>query len=145
MAANRPGRSDKNPRLGRFNPPGSANTPVEHEGGPAQQPISPDLSVTVSELNGQHIKLPGFIVPLDSDREVIREFLLVPYYGACLHEPPPPVNQIVHVYYAQGISNMDLRYPVWMQGVISTGEVSSELAVAGYSMDGTATFPYQGE
>ena len=53
----------------------------------------------VVALNNQNIKLAGFIVPLDFDfgAETFKDFLLVPYYGACIHVPPPPSNQIVHV------------------------------------------------
>ena len=49
-------------------------------------------------LNGQYVKLPGYVVPLESDAGgLLSEFLLVPYYGACIHVPPPPSNQIVYV------------------------------------------------
>jgi uncharacterized protein len=49
------------------------------------------------DLDGKPGKLAGFVVPLDNTQEGIREFLLVPYFGACIHTPPPPANQIVHV------------------------------------------------
>jgi len=45
----------------------------------------------------QKIRMPGFVVPLDAVRNGQREFLLVPYFGACIHTPPPPANQIVLV------------------------------------------------
>jgi hypothetical protein len=49
-------------------------------------------------LDGQNIRLPGYIVPLEvSEEGRTTEFLLVPYFGACIHVPPPPSNQIVHV------------------------------------------------
>ncbi|OHC44405.1 MAG: hypothetical protein A3J25_09630, partial [Pseudomonadales bacterium RIFCSPLOWO2_02_FULL_63_210] len=67
------------------------------EAGPASQQQSPAAPV-VKELDGQAVKLPGYIVPLDvTDEGRVTEFLLVPYFGACIHVPPPPSNQIVHV------------------------------------------------
>ena len=51
----------------------------------------------VGELDGQRIRLPGFVVPLDFEGTETSEFLLVPYFGACIHVPPPPSNQIVYV------------------------------------------------
>jgi len=43
------------------------------------------------------IKLDGFIAPLTQNNGKISEFLLVPYFGACIHVPPPPVNQTILV------------------------------------------------
>ena len=51
----------------------------------------------VSKLDGHVIKLPGYVLPLDFEGTLVRSFLLVPYVGACIHVPPPPPNQIVHV------------------------------------------------
>ena len=50
------------------------------------------------ELSGSRIRIPGYILALasDSDRR-ITEFLLVPWVGACIHSPPPPPNQMIHV------------------------------------------------
>ena len=43
------------------------------------------------ELNNKEIRIPGFIVPVDfDDTQVVTRFLLVPYFGACIHEPAPP-------------------------------------------------------
>ena len=49
------------------------------------------------ELNGCEVRLPGYLVPLEGQAGEWKEFLLVPYFGACIHSPPPPANQIVHV------------------------------------------------
>ena len=52
----------------------------------------------VNEYDGKSIRIPGFIVPLESAGErIVTEFFVVPYFGACLHIPPPPPNQIIHV------------------------------------------------
>lgn len=55
-----------------------------------------DDSPVKPELNGVRIEIPGFVVPLDVNPENLKEFLLVPYFGACIHVPPPPSNQVVH-------------------------------------------------
>ena len=58
-------------------------------------PMQSMLGGIVEEYNGKQVKLPGFVVPLEySDKGRVKEFLLVPYFGACIHYPPPPPNQI---------------------------------------------------
>ena len=57
----------------------------------------------LEELNGQFVKIPGFVVPLEGTAELTTEFLLVPYFGACIHVPPPPSNQIVYVTFKDGV------------------------------------------
>jgi len=96
-----------------------------------------NLNVSVNpELDGQSLRIPGFVVPLDSEGEVVKEFLLVPYFGACLHYPPPPPNQIVYVRYSQGLQLEDLWQPVWVEGTIHTQIQTVEgVATAGYSIN----------
>src|SRR5215207_7815274 len=48
-----------------------------------------DNAPTNSQLDGTAVKLPGYLVPLDQAKGELREFLLVPYFGACIHSPPP--------------------------------------------------------
>ncbi|MEH6493951.1 MAG: DUF3299 domain-containing protein [Halopseudomonas sp.] len=96
-----------------------------------QQPQAP----TVPELDGQEVKLPGYIVPLTlSDDNRVTEFLLVPYFGACIHVPPPPSNQIVLVQSEQGVA-LDAAYiPFWVTGTLHVEQSDSELASAGYRL-----------
>ena len=56
----------------------------------------------VSEMDNKLVKIPGFIVPVQSNGSLVSEFFLVPYFGACIHVPPPPSNQIIYVYYEAG-------------------------------------------
>ena len=67
-------------------------------------------------------------------RTTIREFLLVPYFGACVHVPPPPANQLIHVIPDQPIAAGLNMSPVWVNGVLNVGRVASELGSAGYQM-----------
>ena len=63
----------------------------------------------IPEFNKRKIRLPGFIVPLDfDDHQIITQFLLVPFFGACIHLPPPPPNQIIFATYEPGLPLDDL-------------------------------------
>jgi len=89
------------------------------------------------DLNGQQVRLAGYVLPLEMGGQKITEFLLVPYVGACIHEPVPPANQIVRVKFERGFE-VDGRFtPVWVQGRMSTQIGKSEL----FLMDGTASIP----
>ncbi len=89
-------------------------------------------------LNGKKVMLGGYIAPLEVDNEngMVKEFLLVPYFGACIHVPPPPLNQILLVRPQKGksIHMQDIDEPVWVFGTISTENTSTALAEAGYQM-----------
>ena len=65
---------------------------------------------------GETVRIPGFVVPLEFRDLKAVEFLLVPTAGACIHTPPPPANQIVHVRYPQGLEFEGLYAPVWVKG-----------------------------
>jgi len=87
-----------------------------------------ELRGTVVEtLDGQHVRMPGYVLPLEFDGEKVTEFLLVPFVGACIHVPPPPPNQIVHVFHPQGFENQGLFTPVWVEGTIATEASNAEL------------------
>ena len=100
----------------------------------------------VPELDGKKIKLPGFVVPLKNDGEKIYEFLLVPYYGACIHVPPPPANQTVLITTAEGKGYRgNLFDTVWVKGVLRVKPTESELANAGYSIRADGIEKYREE
>lgn len=98
-----------------------------------------------SQLNQSNIKLPGFIAPLEYEGELVTEFLLVPYFGACIHVPPPPVNQTVHVTLAEGegISAEEAFYPVWVHGYMITDGISTDIGEAGYRIEGAMLTSYE--
>jgi uncharacterized protein len=98
----------------------------------------------VPALEGQRVKLPGFVVPLEMDAEKVDQFLLVPYYGACIHVPPPPANQTVHVLTREGTAfNGQLFDTVWVTGTMRVERLSSELAEAGYRLEDASVTPYE--
>lgn len=94
------------------------------------------------DLNGQTVKLPGFVVPLQDDGKTVTEFLLVPYFGACIHTPPPPSNQIVFVRSDEGYPSEDLFDPVWVTGKLSVERFDSDIGDAGYALASAAIAPY---
>ncbi|MFI3246069.1 MAG: DUF3299 domain-containing protein [Ferrimonas sp.] len=96
----------------------------------------------VASLNNQKIRLPGFIVPLETDGTNVTEFLLVPYFGACIHVPPPPTNQIVYVKYPKGIPIDIVWDAVWVNGTITTNSFTIDDTSSGYTMNAALVYPY---
>ena len=72
-----------------------------------------------ADVLDKDIRLSGYVVPLMFNDEKTVEFLLVPTVGACIHTPPPPANQVVHVHYPEGILVKDLRTAVRIEGTLS--------------------------
>nr|WP_100753399.1 DUF3299 domain-containing protein [Vibrio salilacus] len=94
------------------------------------------------ELNGSKIKIPGFVIPLEGDENNVTEFLLVPYFGACIHVPPPPPNQIIYVRFPKGAPVQQLWDVIYVIGTLKTETVSHELAETGYVIEGTEIAEY---
>ena len=91
-------------------------------------PINPTLDQTP-------VRLPGYIVPLGfAEDGKVTEFFLVPYYGACIHVPPPPANQIIYVK-GQGLAQRALWQPYWVEGVLLARSHQTEMANAGYQLN----------
>ena len=88
---------------------------------------------TVDTLQDKAVKIPGFIVPLEfSDDQTITEFFLVPYFGACIHLPPPPPNQIIYISHPEGIQVEALYDPFWVYGVLDAGITENSTATSAY-------------
>lgn len=103
-----------------------------------------DQAPVREDLDGQQIKLPGFIVPVEADDEETTGFLLVPYYGACIHVPPPPANQTVYVVTEAGKGTApELFDVIWVTGTMSVNRVANDIAEAGYTLYATDIAPYE--
>jgi hypothetical protein len=117
---------------------------IEHEGDGA--PLLPDEIMTgrvVPEMGGVNGRIPGFVVPLKTTQDMrILEFFLVPYYGACIHVPPPPPNQIIHVKYKEGFTLEALYDPVWIEGKLVIDRTENDIGTSSYSMVATLVEPY---
>ncbi len=88
----------------------------------------------VSTLDGERVLLGGYVVPLDFQATKVKEFLLVPFVGACIHVPPPPANQIVYVTTDQGFEVKGNFDPVYVTGKMSVSATFTGLAEAGYTI-----------
>ena len=91
-----------------------------------------DNAPTVSALNGEAVRLVGYIVPLDGPTAELREFLLVPYFGACIHSPPPAANQIVHVTLPEAVKGFEAMDMAQVSGIMKTMRQDSRMGVSGY-------------
>ena len=95
-------------------------------------------------LNGTRVRIPGFIVPLEFKGTQISEFLLVPYFGACIHSPPPPSNQIIHVFPSRPLpASFKTMDPVWVNGLLELGQSKTEMGNAAYRIKAEQTQPYK--
>lgn len=92
-----------------------------------------DAAPTVDKLDGEQIKIPGFILPLEFDGTKIKEFLLVPYYGACVHTPPPPANQVIHAKLEEEFTMTEIFEPVWISGKLNIKQSQATLGESGIS------------
>ncbi len=114
------------------------NTPVDNAWAEVMQSAN-----VRADLNGKLVKVPGFIVPVEYDAEQnITAFFLVPYFGACIHVPPPPPNQIIFVTGAKGLKADMIYNPFWIEGTLVTETMSHDLANSAYSIRARAVSEY---
>lgn len=86
-------------------------------------------------IQDEAIEISGFIIPLDSsDSATIEELLLVPYFGACIHVPPPPSNQIIHVILDKPLKGFQMMDPVTVQGQLLPARTDTPYGSAGYQL-----------
>lgn len=93
----------------------------------AQAPTEPALA-------GKKVRLPGFVIPLERKGEEVIEFLLVPYFGACIHTPPPPANQIIHAVSAKPRGKMRTMDAFWVSGTLEVKRSETGFGNAGYRL-----------
>jgi len=129
---------------------GSAEDEIPVEGGPAEGAGESRYQQALTstrikpEYDRQRIRIPGFVVPLEFDEEqTITSFLLVPYFGACLHLPPPPPNQVIHASFPEGMQVEALYDPFYVAGELRTLRKDSEAGTAAYSMTVEGVYPYE--
>lgn len=107
--------------------------PVQHDGN--FTPLQEGTFNTVPEMDGLQGKIPGYIVPVDTDAEGrLSEFFLVPYFGACIHVPPPPPNQIIHAKLSKPVPMTDIYAAYWIEGTLHTERFENDIAATAYTM-----------
>ena len=97
------------------------------------------------KLNNKRVSVAGFVVPLDGEREKTRDFLLVPYFGACIHAPAPPANQVIHVVVSKTASAVKLTPAALVYGTIRVVRSDTKLAVTTYEMTIDKAEPFKQE
>jgi len=101
-----------------------------------------DNAPTNVALDGQNVRIPGYLVPLDETKDGLIQFLLVPYFGACIHTPPPPSNQIIEVRPKQPVKGFRPMDTVWVNGTLRTLRSETYMGTSSYRMDALRVEPY---
>ena len=116
-----------------------AGVPMGHSPNDPMMSTSPSQIGTfnvVEELEGELVRIPGFVLPFEySESGKISEFLLVPYFGACIHVPPPPPNQIVYVTSEKPADLGQQWNAVWAIGVMRTQQHLNDLGNTAYTLE----------
>jgi hypothetical protein len=117
--------------------------PVDHSGFiSAEQFMSFN---TVKELDGRKGRIAGYIVPIDTNEKgELTSFFLVPYFGACIHVPPPPPNQIIYAKLDKAIPVPDMYAPQWVAGTLVIERTDNELGASAYTMKVEAVTTWDG-
>ncbi|WP_354492560.1 DUF3299 domain-containing protein [Mesorhizobium robiniae] len=90
----------------------------------------PDHGETLSlNLQDKTIQLAGYALPVDREGDLVYQFLLVPWTGACSHMPTPPPNQIVLVTPANPYRMSQAYQPVSVTGALKPGMEKSQLFI----------------
>jgi hypothetical protein len=132
------------PENERRNAPGTGAVEHDYLGEDAPAAIQQGSALTNPALDNTFVKIPGFIVPLTLRQEkVVTEFLLVPYFGACIHSPPPPPNQIVYVKLDKPTAIQSIWEPYWITGTLTTARKESRTASTAYTLSGIRIEPYK--
>lgn len=107
---------------------------IDHSGGAAEAVFTSEK--TVAKMDGVSGKLPGYIVPITTDdRNRIVELFLVPYFGACIHIPPPPPNQLVYIKPKTPLAMTEIWDAYYAVGTLRVSKTKNKMATAAYSMD----------
>lgn len=115
---------------------------VDHD----QMPLSrqqPESHGVRTDWNGQVVRLPGFIVPIDYSGTGVTAFILVPFVGACVHVPPPPANQLVFVTTPEPYESSGLFEAVNVIGMFGVSSLSTQLADIAYALSADRIEPYR--
>jgi hypothetical protein len=100
--------------------------------------MSPELKA----LDGQKVRSPGFMVPLEDNRAEVTEFLLVPNPQACIHAPPPPSNQMVYVRMVAGPAKT-LFGPIMVEGTLRVTSQTHQYGTASFQIYGENVESYR--
>lgn len=101
---------------------------------------------TVASLIGKAVAVSGFVVPIDvSENRHITSFFLVPYYGACIHFPPPPPNQMIFIRLSDGLALDSIQTPVTVTGILQRGLFEDPLGTSAYILNASQVDTFVGQ
>ena len=107
---------------------------IDHSG-EMQMPEVMSSTRTVAAMDGVRGKIPGYLVPISfDDNQRVTEMFLVPYFGACIHVPPPPPNQLIFIRPENPIELGDLWDAYWVHGTVEIDLTDNAMATSAYSM-----------
>ena len=107
---------------------------VNHDG-QMQMPQVMASTKTVPAMDGVKGKVPGYLVPISFDEnQRVTEMFLVPYFGACVHVPPPPPNQLIYIKPENPIELGNLWDAYWVHGTVQAGITQNAMATSAYSL-----------
>jgi uncharacterized protein len=97
----------------------------------------------IEKLEGVRVRIPGYVVPLEDNQLLVKEFLFVPTVQACIHVPPPPPNQMIYVVMDKAFElNWSFR-AFWLEGILSLQEKKSPYGRVSYQMEGKKVEAYR--
>lgn len=103
-------------------------------------------SNTVEYVDGRYVSISGFIVPIDfSGDKKLNDIFIVPYFGACLHFPPPPPNQMIFAQLSSQFTNFDITQAYTIKGILRREMFDDKLGSAAYSIEVSMIELYFGE
>ncbi len=116
------------------------SAPVDHVAKGEQQ----GSFETVPGMDGKRVKMAGYIVPIEqNDAGLVTEFFLVPYFGACVHVPPPPPNNIIFVKLSKPGPTVDMFNAYWIEGTLKVARFNNEIAATAYTMSADSVKLYE--
>ena len=100
---------------------------------------------TMAEFENQIVSISGFIVPIDfyNDKSV-KSFFFVPYFGACIHLPAPPPNQMIFVQLEQGFKDVDITKTYTLAGKLNIELFEDLMGTSAYTLDLVNVLPFYG-
>jgi hypothetical protein len=115
---------------------------INHDGPDLSSQQPPSTGVR-TDWNGQIVRLPGFVVPIEMVGTAVTAFILVPFVGACIHVPPPPANQLVFVTTPEPYDSKGLYEPVNVTGMFGVSAMTTHLAQIGYALSAEKIEPFR--
>lgn len=104
-----------------------------------------DSAPAEPSVDGRRIRIAGYALPLEREGRKVTEYLIVPYFGACIHTPPPPANQIIHARSSRPLSGIRMMDPIWTYGTLGVHRGQTQWGVTGYRLTVDKVEPYKAD